>query len=70
MPKDRTKVFAWGFCIQGKPSLFCFTEIMDANFYVNILRDNIPSIEELLEDEWRLQQDNDPTHESSRQSLP
>ena len=40
MPKDRTKIFAWGcFCIKGKTNLFCFRQIMDANFYVDIVRD-------------------------------
>ena len=35
MPKDRTKVFAWGgFYVVGKTSLFCFRRIMDAKFYV------------------------------------
>ena len=65
MPKDRTKVFAWGgFCIEGKLDLFCFTETMNAEFYVNILRNNVLGIERLLGDEWRFQQDNDPKHTS------
>ena len=60
MPKDRTKIFAWGgFCIKGKTSLYCFSEIMNAEFYVNILRRHLPEIEDLLGDEWRFQQDND-----------
>jgi DDE superfamily endonuclease len=65
MPKDRTKVFAWGgFCAKGKLDLFCFTEIMNAEFYVNILNNNVPRIKELLGDKWRFQQDNDPKHTS------
>ncbi len=65
MPKDRTKIFAWGgFCIKGKTSLYCFSEIMNAEFYVNILRSHLPEIEDLLGDEWRFQQDNDPKHTS------
>jgi transposase len=65
MPKDRTKIFAWGgFCLEGKTSLYCFSEIMDAEFYVDILRRQLPEIEDLLGDEWRFQQDNDPKHTS------
>ena len=65
MPKDRTKLFAWGgFCINGKTSLYCFSEIMDAAFYVDILRRQLPEIEDLLGNEWRFQQDNDAKHTS------
>lgn len=65
IPKDRTRIFAWGgFCIKGKSSLFCFSEIMDAKFYVDILRKHVPEIEQLVGGEWRFQQDNDPKHTS------
>ncbi len=65
MPKDRTKIFAWGgFCIKGKTSLFCFRRIMNAEFYVEILQNHIPEIDGMLGDDWRLQQDNDPKHTS------
>ena len=65
MPKDRTKIFAWGgFCIKGKTSLYCFSEIMDAAFYVDILHRQLPEIEDLLGDEWQFQQDNDLKHTS------
>ena len=61
MPKDRTKIFAWGgFCAVGKTSLFCFRRIMDAKFYVEILQKHIPEINRILGGRWRLQQDNDP----------
>jgi transposase len=54
MPKDRVKILAWGgFCIKGKTSLYCFSEIMDAEFYVNILRSELPEIEDLLGNDWR-----------------
>ncbi len=65
MPKDRTKIFAWGgFCVKGKTSLFCFRRIMNAEFYVEILQNHIPEIDVMLEGDWRLQQDNDPKHTS------
>lgn len=65
MPKDRTKILAWGgFCIVGKTSLFCFRRIMNAEFYVEILRNHVPQIDEMLGDDWRFQQDNDPKHTS------
>ena len=65
MPKDRSKVFAWaGFCTRGKTSLFCFKEIMDSKFCVEILRNHIPEVTRMLGDRWRFQQDNDPKHTS------
>ena len=65
MPKDRTKIFAWGgFCVKGKTSLFCFRRIMNAEFYIEILQNHIPEIDRMLGDDWRLQQDNDPKHTS------
>ena len=39
LPKSRQKVMAWGgILMNGKTSLFCFTDIMDGPFYVNILQ--------------------------------
>ena len=56
---------AWGgFCTKGKTSLFCFSEIMDARLYVDIVRRHIPEISQMLGDDWQFQQDNDPKHTS------
>ncbi|GES78192.1 mitotic spindle assembly checkpoint protein MAD2B isoform X1 [Rhizophagus clarus] len=65
IPKDRTKIMAWGgFCAKGKTSLFCFKQIMNAEFYVEILRTHAPEISQMLGSRWRFQQDNDPKHTS------
>jgi hypothetical protein len=37
---------------------------MNAEFYVNILRRELPEIEDLLGNDWRFQQDDDPKHTS------
>ena len=41
-----------------------FSEIMDAEFYVNVLRGELPEIEDLLGNEWQFQHDNDPKQTS------
>ena len=65
MPKDRTKIMAWGgFSAKGKTSLFCFKQIMNAEFYVEILRRHAPEMFQMLGNRWRFQQDNDPKHTS------
>ena len=65
IPKNRTKIFAWdGFCVGGKTSLFCFQQIMNTKFYVEILQKYIPEVSRMLGGRWRLQQDNDPKHTS------
>ena len=35
---------------------------MDADFYIEILRNQLPGIKEMLGRNWRFQQDNDPKH--------
>jgi len=63
--KDRTKILAWGgFYIGGKTNLFCFFRNMDAAFYVEILQKHIPEVYQMMGNNWRLQQDNDPKHTS------
>ena len=66
LPKSRQKVMAWGgISSNGKTPLFCFTEIMDGLFYVNILRTQLlPAGQKLYGRNWHLQQDNDPKHTS------
>ncbi|GES79597.1 uncharacterized protein LOC114254052 [Rhizophagus clarus] len=50
----------------GKTSLFCFTQIMNAEFYVEILQNHIPEVRRMLGRRWRFQQDNDRKHTSRR----
>jgi transposase len=65
IPKVRSKIFAWGgFCKKGKTNLFCFRQIMNSEFYVNILHNHIPEVKQMLGSRWRFQQDNDPKHTS------
>ena len=65
LPKNRQKVFAWGgFCAKGKTSLHCFTGIMDARFYTEILEGHLPEIRRMFGRRWRFQQDNDLKHTS------
>ncbi len=46
------KIFAWErFYMKGKMSLYCFSQIMNAEFYVNILYMYLSKIEDLLKDE-------------------
>ncbi|CAB5308525.1 unnamed protein product [Rhizophagus irregularis] len=65
IPKNRQKIHAWGgFSSYGKTSLFCFTGIMDAKYYVRILEEQLPEVREMMGNNWRFQQDNDPKHTS------
>ena len=65
MSKDQIKIFAWdGFCVKGKTNLFYFQRIMNVEFYVEILQNHISEIDRMLEDNWQLQQNNNPKHTS------
>ena len=57
---------AWGgISRKGKTPLFCFTNIMDGPFFVNILETQLlPAARRMYGSDWRLQQDNDPKHTS------
>ena len=56
LPKSRQKVMAWGgISVKGKTPLFCFTNIMDGQFYVNILQTQLlPAAERMYGRKWRL----------------
>jgi transposase len=65
LPKNRQKIFAWGgFCARGKTTLHCFTGIMNAKFYIDILQQHLPEVRRMFGRRWRFQQDNDPKHTS------
>lgn len=65
LPKNRQKIHAWGgFSSCVATSLYCFTGKMNAEFFVGILQEQLPEIKEVMGDDWRLQQDNDPKHTS------
>lgn len=42
----------------GQNKFICFHRIMDIKFYVKIIENHIPEINAMLEDDWRLQQNN------------
>ncbi|GBB96746.1 hypothetical protein RclHR1_28210001 [Rhizophagus clarus] len=52
---------AWGgISKKGTTPLFCFTNIMDGPFYVNILQSQLlPAAKNMYRRRWHLQQDND-----------
>ena len=50
---------------KGKTPLFCFINIMDGSFYVNILQNQLlPAARSMYRRNWCLQQDNDLKHTS------
>jgi transposase len=54
----------WGaISTAGTIGLCVFTDIMNAQRYIDILKTNLlPAASRLFEDNWRFQQDNDPKH--------
>ncbi|CAG8849708.1 27197_t:CDS:2, partial [Racocetra persica] len=65
IPKDHTKIKVWGdFSVKGKSRLFCFTQIMNKKFYVEIVRKHLPEVKKMFGKHWRWKQDNDPKHTS------
>jgi transposase len=65
VPKNRQKIHMWGaFCASGKTNVFCFSETMNAPFYVDILKKQLPEVRKMMGDDWTFQHDNDPKHTS------
>ena len=59
------KVNCWGaICKGGKCSLKLFTQNMDAEFYVKILKEKFNEMRSIGGKNWELQFDNDPKHKS------
>ncbi|CAG8614945.1 31860_t:CDS:1 [Racocetra persica] len=52
------------FSVKGKSSLFCFTQIIDKKFYIEIVCKHLPKVKKMFDKYWRWQQDNDPKHTS------
>jgi transposase len=71
IPKCRQKLMAWGaISASGTIGLFVFKGIMDAKFYIDILKENLlPVAQQHFGRDWRLQQDNDPKHTARRTKL-
>ena len=67
VPKNRQKVHVWGsISYQGKVGFHSFQNIMNSDYYVDILENNlIENAQRQFNGKWRLQQDNDPKHRSA-----
>lgn len=68
IPKNRQKVHVWdSISYQGTVGFHSFQNIMDSDYYIGILENNlIPNAKRQFNNKWRLQQDNDPKHRSSK----
>ena len=68
VPKNRKKVHAWGaISYRRKIGFHLFQNIMDSDYYIEILEKNlISNAKRKFNNRWRLQQDNDPKHRSPK----
>ena len=63
--KPKCKVNAWGgISINGRISLYFFTENMNNELYINILKEKLPEMKRVIYKNFILVRDNSPTHVS------
>lgn len=68
IPKNRQKVHVWGaISYRGLIGFHSFQNIMDSNYYIEILEKNlISNAKRQFNNKWRFQRDNDPQHPSAK----
>ena len=68
VPRNRQKVHAWGaISYRGKIGFHLFQNIMNNDYYIEILEKNlISNAKRKFNNRWRLQQDNDPKYRSPK----
>ena len=65
LQKYAKKVNAWGTIKKSvKISLKLFTQNMDKEYYVGILKEKLSELKNHGDNDWQLQFDNDPNHKS------
>ena len=66
--KNRQKVHVWGaVSYRGLVGFHSFQNIMDSNYYIEILEKNlISNAKRQFNNKWRFQRDNDPKHRSAK----
>ena len=69
-PKHPTKVHVWaGISKKGRTPIIIFEGIMDAAFYIEVIREGLlPFIRKVFPESHRFMQDNDPKHTSRKAS--